>query len=69
MGHKSGRQFSGTGVRGFRTSLQDDVEDEYSSDGRGILNFGKEYLQIGLCARQNIECESVGHTISTAIFG
>ena len=34
---KSGRLFFGIGVRGFRTSSQDDATDEYSLDGRGIL--------------------------------
>ena len=41
--HKSGRLFFGMDVRGSRTSSQDDAEDRYSLDGRGILNFGKKF--------------------------
>ena len=47
MAHKSGRQFIGMGVRGFRISSQDDVKDRNSLNGREILNFGKEFYELG----------------------
>ena len=69
MVHKSGRQFFGMDVRGFRTSSQDDAKDGYSLDGHGILKFGKEFLQIELCACQDFGCESAGDTINIAMAG
>ena len=53
MAHKSGRQFFGIDVRGIRTSLQDDTEDGYNLEGRVNLYFGKEFHELGLCARKD----------------
>ena len=53
VAHKSGRQFSGMGVKGFRTSSQDDAEYGNILDGREISKFGKEFLQIELCGSTN----------------
>ena len=47
MAHKSRRLFFGMGVRGIRTSSQDDAEEGYILYGREIPNSGKEFYELG----------------------
>ena len=54
-------------MRGFRTSSRDDAKEGYIHEGREISNFGKEFLQIELCACQVFSCKSAGNTIDTAM--
>ena len=69
IAHKFGRLFFRLGVRRTRTSSKDDAEDGYSLNGREIPNFGKEILQIDLCARQDFACENAADIINTAVVG
>ena len=45
-------------VRGMKISFQDDAKDGYSLNGRGILKFGKEFLQVEVCTCHGFNSES-----------
>ena len=68
VSRKPGRQFFGIGVRGIRTSSQDDAKDGYNLDWRGILRFGKEFYQIELCVRAKVPVARVQATLKTPLW-